>query len=333
MGFKIYCVTGEKQYNITPIVGNFSWGKDIRELATRLNFTTAHNDDRYFPINPIDIGSQIILRHTKDDIGPDETIFKGVIISEEKNGRDPISYVAADPAFWLNKSKEFFQFYKLNAKTCITQILKRFNVQIGEIASMRTSITDDYSGAISDTIKDIIQAETDATGIKYKFEFRDNKFYLIKLDDNVFKFNFSIADNIALQDITNYISNPSKKRTLENMVNTIKVVYTEKKHNITAYTTSNKDSVAKYGVFQDIISTSKKEISQAKQIANNRIKKESVIPVVSSIEVPGNYKLKDGYVIELNETTTGLIGKYRIKRAAHTVSGKIHNCRLDLEVI
>lgn len=333
MPFELYCITGEKQYNITPLVGNFSWGKDINDLATKLEFSTAHNDTRYFPINPIDIGSQIILRHTKDDIGDDETIFQGFVISEEKNGRNPIRYTVADPAFWLNKSKENIQFNKVNAKTAIESLLKKFNISIGEIDSMRTNIDDDYNGPISDIIKDIIKVEQDATGKKLLMEFRENKFYIQEASNTLFKFNFSISDNIALQDTTDYIINPSRKRTIENMVNKVKVVYTQKKHTVTAYTTSDDDSIAKYGILQEVISTSKKEVAKAKQIANNKLKELNKIFEENSITVPGNYKLKAGYIIELNESTTGMIGNYRIKKASHAVDNGVHMCALDLEVV
>lgn len=333
MSFELYCINGDKQYNITPIIGSFSWGKDITELAVKLKLTTAHNDDRYFPENPIDIGTQIILRHTKDDIGDNETVFQGIVISEEKNGREPINYTVVDVGYWLNKSKETIQFNKVNSKVAITSLLNRFNVDIGEITSMRTVINDDYNGAVSDIIKDIIEVEQDATGKKLLMEFEDNKLYIKEVSDDVFRFNFSIADNISLQNTTDYIIRPTRKRTIENMVNKIKVVYTSKKHIITAYEASDNESVSKYGILQEVISTSKKEVSKAKQIAKNKLKELNKIVEQNSITIPGNYKLKPGYIIELNEETTGMIGKYRIKKTSHFVNNGIYMCTLDLEVI
>lgn len=61
---ELWTVKDNKMYNVTPLVGSLLWQSNIDQLGEKLNFDIAFNDDRYFPLNPVDIGNLIILRNT-----------------------------------------------------------------------------------------------------------------------------------------------------------------------------------------------------------------------------------------------------------------------------
>lgn len=324
---EIYCVKDGKQYNITPLIGEISWESHKIALGEQINFSMAFNDDRYFPVNPIDLGSLIIIQTE------DYEVVRGIVISEEKKGREAIQYVAMGLGFWLNKSKESIQFNKVNGKTAIETLLKKFNIPIGNITSINTVIDEIYNEKnVSDIITEILDKSTKETGIKYLLEFREGKLYIEKESDLEANIIFSIAENLEA-NVLDYIMNPTRKRSIEELRNKIKIVYTDDKNEKVAAEVQDKTNIGKYGILQEVQSIDKKDIAKAKNIANNLLKEMNKIFEENSIEVPGSDDLIAGRIINLNEKVTGMVGKYRIKQARHSVRSGIHMCNLDLEVI
>ena len=96
-------INGE-MINISPLVGKMSWTGSVDELGVTLDFNVAFNDDRYFPQTPIEEGDKVNVKGEKAEIG------EFVVTEQTRQGRGDIPYIARDYAFFLNKSKETFQF-------------------------------------------------------------------------------------------------------------------------------------------------------------------------------------------------------------------------------
>lgn len=324
---ELFHIANGIQTNITPLVGTLTWRSNTNELGDQLDFDMAFNDDYYFPKNPVDLGGLIVLRNADE-------IFRGIVITEQKSGRNPVQYNAFDPAFYLNKSEAVYQFKKVAADKAITKILNDFRVPIGKIANMKTLIKKIYPGdKVSDIIKDILDAVKKATGIKYVMEMRQGKLYIEKQTDLVIKATFQLAPNLPANDIIEAIGNPSRKRSIEEMKNSIKITAGNEKSIKIVATAKNDALIKKYGLLQEVHSVDKKDVAQVRNIAANMLKDLGKIFEENSIEVPGDDRVRAGRILEITETLTGMSGQYLIKDVTHTVKGGIHTMQLGLGVL
>lgn len=312
--------------DISSMVGTVSLSSSLDTLGDQLDFEIAYSKMRYYPKIEVDTGDKIKLFDDKNKL-----VFWGIIVEKTRNEKTQ-SFSCFDYAFYLNKSKTITQFNSVRADIAIKSLLNYFNVTIGTIADMPTIIKKIYyDQEVSEVIKDIIQQVTNANGAKYVMEMKEGEFYIredkeLTLPDLKIK----VADNLSLVDISKTISNPSKKASIEGMRNSIKLyigdenatkVYVEKK---------NDAMIEKYGTLEETQSLEDKDIAQAANIAQNRLKELGKIPVEGSIEVLGHFELRAGRIIELNEPITNLVGKFKIKSANHSI-GTIHTTSLELE--
>lgn len=320
---ELWVLKDNKLYNISPLVGSISWNSNIDQLGEKLDFNIVFNDDRFFPINPCDIGNLVILNNT-------EEIFRGIIFTEQKQGRDAIQYTSFDYAIYLNKSKSVYQFNKIQADKAIAKILNHFNVPIGNIISIPFIVNKIYFNEIlSDIIKDILKQTTEAIGQKYRMEMRQGKLYIEKQEDLIIKPKFKLASNLNYNNVTDVIGNPSRKRSIEEMRNSIKIITNDK---IVAEL-KDFNLINKYGILQELYSIDDKDIAQAKNIAKNLLKELGRIFEDISIELPGDDSVRAGRLIEIEESVTGLKGKYLIKNVDHKVENGIHIMSLNLGVV
>lgn len=320
---RLYSISNSTETDITPLVGNLQWKSNINELGDQLDFEIAFNDDRYFPINPVTLGSIIRLEN-------EDEIFRGIVVSEQRNGRGAIVYTCFDYAFYLNKSKEVYQFNKIPGKRAIETILDDFQIPLGNIASTITTVINKiYNGSVISTIiKDIIDATENEQGIKYRMEMREGKLYIEKQDDLVIKATFKLAENIEPYDITSSISNPSKKRTIENMKNSIKIISEDK----VVSEMKDESLINQYGLLQEVKSIDAKDVAQARNIAGNILKELGKVFEENSVEMLGNDMVRAGRIIEIEEPITGMSGQYLIKDVTHTLNNGIHRMQVGLEV-
>ncbi|MEK5171822.1 hypothetical protein NST63_01010 [Heyndrickxia sp. FSL W8-0496] len=323
MGHELWLVKGGTMTNITPIIGSISWKSNIDELGDQIDFDIAYNDSRFHPKNPCDLGDMVILKNG------DYEITRSIIVDETKQGRDPITYTSYDFAFYLNKSNAVYQFNKITADQAIKKICKDFNVPIGKIVSMPTKINKIFNDKkVSDIIKEIIGMAEQKQGIKYLMEMRQGKLFIEKQSDLIIKGTFKLAKNLSEVDVTAAISNPSKKRSITDMINSIQIVSNDK----LILTKENSSLVNKYGKLQKVVSLDQDEKRSASQIAQNELKQLAKIVEETSIELLGDDRVKSGRLLQLKEPITGIVGTYLIKDVGHTISGGFHKMSLGLEV-
>lgn len=357
--YSLYDIYNGIQTDITPIVGSISWNSSKDTLGQQLDFNIAYSDTKDFPKIPCDIGHLVVFT------GDSGEIFRGIIVKENRKGRGSIQYTCFDYAFYLNKSKEIYQFNKVRADNAIKKMLNDFKVPIGNIAPMTTSITHIYSNqVISKIIQDILDKVKEETGVEYIMEMNKGKLCIDKLNKKVLKATFNVGG--LKGDITDYISSPSRSRSIEKMKNSIKIISKNKnvksksssevknKHTSNRVEVSqktkvtvkgenegfhvvanakNQDLINKYGLLQEIKSVDEKDIPQAKNIASNMLKDLGKIFENNSIEVLGSDEVKSNRIIEFTEEVTGMKGTYLIKSDSHKLDNGIHTMQLSLEAI
>ena len=316
---QIYVIRDNIQTNITDIAGNITWKDNIDTLGMQIDFNIPSKYKSY-----ITVGDRIVLMG-------DFEIFRGIVVKENIN-KDTVSFNCFDYAFYLNKSKEIYQFNKISADNAIKKILKDFNVPIMYIESMPTLITKIYySKTISNIIKDLLQQVRNETLKQYILEMRQGKIYIGNREKEIVNAVFNMAANEY--NITDFISSPSRSRSVENMRNSIKVVTKHNKNIKTEATARDETLIKKYGLLQEVKSIPNKDAAQAKNIANNLLKDLGKIFEDNSVQLVGNDSVRAGRYIYIEEEYTGMSGKYLIHDCAHNLKNGIHTMQLGLEVI
>lgn len=324
MAHELWLIKGGTKTNITPMLGTLTWRSNMAELGDELNFSIAFNDTNYFPVNPCDIGDMVVLLNNGKEI------TRAIIVDEVKSGTSPIAYIGFDYAFYLNKSTAVYQFKKLSADACIKKILKDFNVPIGKITSIPKPISQIYNDKkVSEIIKDILETAEKSLGVKYLMEMRQGKLYIEKRSDAVVTGTFQLYESGTKYDIHSAIMNPSKKRSIVDMANTIQVVGNNDK---VVLTKSDNKMIEKYGRITKVVKLDQNEKKSAKQIAENELKQFSKIIEENDVELMGDDNFRAGRLFKLEEPKTGIKGTFLIKDVLHTISKGIHTMKPSLEV-
>lgn len=326
--YSVKLIKKSKVYDITPVIGNLSWRSNIDALGVELSFEKANSTDNLFPKFSINLGDFVILENNKKEI------FRGIVTDESKDGIFNRSYVCYDFAFYLNKSKTIAQFKKARADSAIKQLCDKFSIPIGEITPMGTLISGIYfEKTVAEIIEDILSKVTKETGIKFRKEMRYGKFYIQKYTDLVVKATFKPAENVQAFDITKAIGSVSVSRSIADLKNSIQIISGSEKSTRVVATSESKESIAKYGLLQEVESIDEKDIAQARNIAKNRLAELNRIAESTSIELLGSDEVMAGRILELNEPITGLKGRYLVNEASHSYSNSIHKMQLSIEVV
>ncbi|MCU6709397.1 hypothetical protein M6D81_11845 [Paenibacillus sp. J5C_2022] len=332
MSRKLILITPDKSIDITPIVGNITLDSDIDTLGQSLSFDLANSDTKFFPKNPCDLGHIVVLTNGSKEL------YRGIIVSEQKDGRYHIAYRSFDFAFHLNQSTVVYQFNKTvaaNAAEAIKKICKDFGMSIGSILNMSPVIKKIYiQESPAAIIKDIIDQVEKQLGFKILMEMRGGKLYIEKRNDLVVDDTFQLADNLIKNKIIDAIGDPTRHRSIEEMRNSIKIIVRGEKDTYTVKATANdKSLIDKYGLLQHTETIDEEDIAKARTIANNKLKELGRVFEDNSIRLIGHDDVRAGRIIQLNEPITGITGKWLIKSVMHTISGGQHFMDVNLGVI
>lgn len=302
-------------YDVNHIATNLSWSSNKDTLGQTLSFEMPFDENgALFPEAFVNPGDKVTLRHKS------KVIFFGITVDEGMSGRAPGKYTCFDFGFYLNKNDITIQFRNQMAHAAIEDICKRFNIKC-KITAIPVKIKKIYMGQlVSEVIKDILTIAEQKTGKKYRFEMQGDTFVVFHWRDMHIKVN------------AQWISNPQRNRSIENMKNSVQVVSgDEKKMKVYAEVKDNAN-IAKYGLLTKVETIDDKEKATAQQVANNLLKELNKIQETGAVSLLGNYEARAGRLLTLNEPVTGLIGDYFITDAQHTISNGIHLMTLSLEV-
>lgn len=322
MAHELWLLKGTTMTNITPLIGTIGWRGNMDELGDEITFDIAFNDVNHFPKNPCDLGDVVILKNGNYEI------TRAIIVDEDRNGRNPIGYIAFDYAFYLNKSTARYQFNKMQADLCIQKVLKDFNIPVGSVAVMKVTIDHIFEDKnVSDIIREIIEMVEQKSGVKYIMEMRQGKLFIERQRDLIIKAHFSFVGQGQV-DATNAISNPTRKRSISDMVNSIQIIGNDDKLVLKRDDTA---MINKYGRLQKVVKLDQEEKRSAAQVAMNELKELSKVVEEVGVELLGDDQVRAGRLFEISEPITGIKGTYLIKDVNHMITGGIHKMTLGLE--
>jgi len=323
MSHELWLVKNRSMINITPIVGNIAWRSHVDELSVVLDFEVAHSDTKLFPVNPVELGNLVILKNK-------EEITRGVIFTENQNGRSSVQYTSFDYSYYLNKSKAIYQFNKIRADQAIRKMLTDFKVPIGHITSIPTLVNKIYpNDAISDIIKDILEQAKSDLGQKYRMEMNKGKLNIEKQSDLIVSGTFKLASNLGETNIVQALGEPSRTRSIEEMKNKIQITHEDK----LIFSLSDDELINSYGLLQEVHQVDKKDVAKAKNMARNLLKELGKVFESGSVPAPGDDRVRAGRILEIEEPITGMKGLYKVNGVNHTVSNGVHLMDLELGMI
>lgn len=111
-----------------------SWQNSIDELATKMSFEVAKSDTHFVNTYTPQLGDIVILCTNIE-------IFRGIVIAVDEGDLNRNKYTVCDFGWYLNKSKETYQFNNMNAKKAVIRLCSDFNIPIDTIPELNASIT------------------------------------------------------------------------------------------------------------------------------------------------------------------------------------------------
>ncbi|SDT22215.1 hypothetical protein SAMN05444162_3459 [Paenibacillaceae bacterium GAS479] len=325
MAHELYLIQQGKKSNITGLCGNLSWSSSIDTLGEELTFTYAVNDSSHFSkYDIIKLGDQIAL------VSKGKVLHHYVVIKEDVSGRTSKSYACFDYAWYLNKNKAIIQFKKSSVSSAIGKLCDKVGIK-HNIVNIPTLITAIYKEeTISDIITEMLEKATQETGSKYYMEMVDTTLTIRKRADLLINPRIRLCDNTPLFPVAAAISNPNKSSSIEEMKNKVVVVSGEDKSTKVYAEISDPSGIKRYGQLTEVITVEKKNAAQARNIAKNTLQQLNQITEDISLTLLGHDDIKAGRSIDINEPVTGVIGRFLIKSANHTVSKGIHKVSVQL---
>ena len=299
-------INGE-MINISPLVGKMSWTGSVDELGVTLDFNVAFNDDRYFPQTPIEEGDKVNVKGEKAEIG------EFVVTEQTRQGRGDIPYIARDYAFFLNKSKETFQFNGIPAKQAIEEVCKSVGVKIKKYTLPDANINKIYyEKTYSDILKDIMEIILQETSKVCHMRMEGKEIVFYTEEEEMIKPVFKLAP--TLKEISSLLAiiDPKKKTSIEEMKNSVKVVINEDKTFRLVTEKKDDSNIKKYGLLQEVISIDKEKESEAASVAENKLKELNRVFEEINLKIPGDDRIRQGKWIEVEEPLTKIQGKYMI---------------------
>lgn len=275
----------------------------------------------------IDCGDNALL--TKDN----KTVFQGIVTDKSINGIFEETFTAFDFAFYLNKSKIIKQFNNINGSTAIASVCSEQGINLGEIPTLSTNINHIYfDKTISEIIDDILAQCNNETGKIYYKEVLEDKLYIFERGTKIINPTYKMAVNVANINVLDEIGqNFSKGYSIADLKNKVTIITQNEKEARVIATKEDNKNIEKYGLLHHIESIDEKDINQATNIANNKLKELNKIKETLSLELLGDIAIKSGRVLNINNKDIGINGKFNIISTNHTIESGIHKTNIEIE--
>lgn len=302
---------------ITNIVGNLTWKNSIYELSTTMSFETPKPVGSYMSdLIYVPVVGDIIQQVTNAEI------FRGVIIKVDDGDRFVNKYDVVDLGWYLNKTKQTYQFKNISAADAIKELCADLSITVAELPELETSINEIY---FDQTVSDILTNILDKCGGDYNYDLVPSGLRIYEIGSKIAYPEFTVASNIPQQYSVDFRGEVSHSQSIEEMKNSVKItsekdnVYTELK------VLQNREYIDKYGFLQEIIKIDpdKENVDEAASTALNEYCKVDESYSFTIIEKYDSYT-RAGEIIAVDGVN------YVIESTDHSFKGGQHYNRLEL---
>lgn len=292
-------LTGGK--DISDLIETITWSGDTKQVARTLKFTIAKNKkDKNFPAVVINEGDEIIMQ---DDAGKD--VFGGIIFDIDKVASSKVeTYLAYDLMFYINNS-DVNQLFDGTPETIVPGICTSLGIEAGVMAFTGVHVSMPCFG----------KKAYDAIMMAYTAAARKNGSKYIPLMTDINKVSVVEKGELSGAVLTGdyNLIEATYRSTLQNLIN--RVLITDKNNNVVK-TVEDAASIQKYGLVQRVLKQNDGEDATAE--AQKMLVTTEGSASVSG--VPNDFRAVAGYSVIVQETDTGLYGKFYIESDTHTFS-------------
>ena len=230
---------------ITHIVGNLTWRNSLYELSTVMTFETPKSDAEYL--------KELIYVPQVGDIVQQVTngeIFRGVIKDVDDGDMNVNKYTAVDLGWYLNKTKQTYQFKNISASDAVRELCADLSIPISTLPELNATVDEIYfDKTVSEILSDILDK---CTG-DHNYDFVPEGLRIYAIGDLVAYPEFRIADNIPQMYSVDFRGEVSHTQSIEDMRNSVKItseqdnVYSELK------VLQDRESIGRYGFLQEVV--------------------------------------------------------------------------------
>ena len=307
--------------DITAAVGSLTWQNTITELATTMSFEIAKIEGQFTSIYIPNVGSIISLVTNAE-------VFRGIVITVDDGSDNSNKYTVCDFGFYLNKSKETYQFNNISVNEVLKKMCSDFNIGIDSICDIPVMISKIFlDKTISDIIKEVLTEAQTKTGHSYNFDVTPVGLRVYKLGEIKGSPMFRLAENLPLSDSILYRGNVSHSISIDDMKNSVKIITGNEKGFSLKATAKDNESVTRFGLLQEVEKIDDDKAAAANETAWQRLKELSQQKETFSFEI---IESMDSYSrAGSNIEVEGI--SYIIEGSSHSIKNGVHYVKLDLK--
>ena len=315
MDFKLKLYHDGKARDITASTGSIEWSDSLDSLGAEFSF--ACKKGPY-------VGDLAVLFYGKTEI------FRGIILSVGFSDGQTREIKGRDFAWYLDKNEVAIQFKKISAKQAIEKLCDRYDVPIGSIAKMNTSIKKVYKGETAyDIIMNILSQVEEETGNKHRIEMRKGKLYVVK--NSSIKVEPYYINEAGKKVISAEVCAISGSRSIEEMKNKIVVAGSGEDSLQIKATVKDSKSIKKYGLLTKVETQDNLNEAKARNIGKNKLKELDRIETSFTATMQGGVNTQSGRLIYFNRPEVGVKGWYLIRSCRHQITNGKHTITCEME--
>lgn len=298
------------EYDITTNVGTINRSDNIDSLGEEFSFS-------YMSTVPLEMGERIAVY---DD---NQLIYYGMVVQGTRNGTKEYNYSCYDDAYLLNKNQTCIQFNNISVGDAITKLCEQQEIPLTLNCDLPTMVDKIYDGiAVSDVLRELLKLVTDETGEKFRMEYNQGKLLIDKYSNLIV---YPVYKNGSdLLDATKLIGSLSAKESIESMCNSVVILSGTEKNVHEECSTEDSESIEKYGKFTHYEKIDDKDIAQARNIADQKLKELNKIETELSVTLLGDNQVRSGRCIYIEDKL------YIIKSCKHDYNVNTHTMELEL---
>ncbi|MBO7747348.1 hypothetical protein I8J29_24490 [Paenibacillus sp. MWE-103] len=326
MAHRLAVTRGGRLLDFTELAGNIAWSSHMDTLGEELSFSYAANDAAGFPSRTfIQEGDVIAL------LNGHTLLRQYVVTGSEPTGRFGKNVTCYDFAWYLNKNETVIQFKKISVSSAIAKLCEKFGIK-HDIVSIKTLVTKIYKGdVVSEILTDLLDQAKQETGTAYYMEMNGDTLTVRSRAGLLIKPMIRLSDRSPLIPVSALISESSRSTSIEDMKNKV-LVASEDEESVKVFAeAADSASVVRYGQLTQVVTLEGKNAAQARQIAKTALAEANRVHESCSLTLPGHDDIKAGRMMDFNEPITGIVGRYLITSASHSVAGGIHKVSVELE--
>lgn len=299
--------------DITPAVTSASLSSSLDTLGNKFTFQIPYSDLARYNIAPMQIGDDVRL--WADGLSP----FIGIITktSHTENAR---TYTCYDPCWYLNKSQITMQFTGVTIREAVISLMEECGINPSMVADIAATVDETcYLETPAKILDKLLERARDVTGHRY------HAYYGGFRRVNVEEVGTRSAGVVLVELVS-----PQREESIEDVRNRIKYISGDNTgYYDTGISAEDADSIAKYGVMQELI-VAEEEDTDANAIVNNRLLQKKTPVPKASLECAGSWVPRCGQRITLEEPITGISGEWLLEGIDHTLANGEHRMKLSL---